>query len=538
MALTATVQRHADKIRWTSIALIVAALLLVSRSLPLGQAMQVLRSWIEGLGLWGAAVFALVYIAATVLFVPGLILTLAAGALYGLLYGTIVVSIASTLGAGAAFLIGRHLARDKISEVAAKHPKFDAVDEAIAEGGWKIVALLRLSPAVPFNLQNYMFGLTRIGFWAYLLTSWIAMLPGTFLYVYVGHITGAAVAGGRERTAGEWILLGIGLVATVAVTVYVTILARSKLDKRTELEESEEAEEVPPEDLHPEEQAPASVVPALAWALLAILAVGGAAWLHASPGIVSGLFGPPGVDLQEAYEPRPAGPSVDHSTYGELLTAHVDEAGWVDYRGLMEDEETLDRYLETVAEAPFDALGRNEKLALLINAYNAFTLKLILDHWPVDSIKEIPSDERWKDARWRIGSHTWSIDQIEHEQIRPKFAEPRIHFVLVCAAVGCPPLAREPYRAETLEEQLEERTEYVHDQETWLQYEPDENLLRLTPLYDWYGSDFRQVAGSILDFVARYSEPVAAALERGEEPEIEFLHYDWTLNDVEYRGSR
>ncbi|MDX1631446.1 MAG: VTT domain-containing protein [Thermoanaerobaculia bacterium] len=538
MTATATLQRHADKIRGSSIALIVVALVVASRSLPLGQAMQALRGWIEGLGLWGAAVFTLVYIVATVLFVPGLILTLAAGALYGLLYGTIVVSIASTLGAGAAFLVGRHLARQKISELAAEHPKFDAVDRAIAEGGWKVVALLRLSPAVPFNLQNYMFGLTRIGFWAYFFTSWLAMLPGTFLYVYVGHVTGAAVTGGRDRTPGEWVLLGIGLLATIAVTVYVTILARRKLAEQTEVEEDGEAEEGPPEEGELEREAPASVVPALVWALLAILAVGGAAWLQASPGILSGLFGPGRVEMKEAYEARPGGPSVDHSTYGELLATHVDGAGWVDYKGLMEDEETLDRYLETVAEAPFEALDRNEKLALLINSYNAFTLKLILDHWPVDSIKEIPRDQRWKAERWRIGSHTWSLDQIEHEQIRPKFQEPRIHFVLVCAAVGCPPLAREPYRAETLGRQLEERTEYVHGRETWLRYEPEENLLRLTPLYDWYRSDFLQVADSVSEFVGRYSEPVAETLERGRAPEIEFLDYDWTLNDVKYRRSR
>ena len=174
----------------------------------------------------------LLYVIATVLFVPGTLLTLAAGAMFGLVGGMITVSIGSTLGASLAFLIARYLARSQIAALADRNRSFGAIDRAIAAGGWKIVVLLRLSPAIPFNLQNYLYGLTSIRFWPYVLSSWLAMMPGTLLYVYLGHVTGAAVNADRERTAAEWVLLAIGLLATLVVTVYITRLARSKLQEQ------------------------------------------------------------------------------------------------------------------------------------------------------------------------------------------------------------------------------------------------------------------------------------------------------------------
>lgn len=180
---------------------------------------------------------------ATVLFVPGTILTLAAGAMFGLVVGTITVSIGSTLGAAFAFLIARYVARDKIAAMARGNRKFGAIDKAIGEGGWKIVAMLRLSPAIPFNLQNYLYGLTPVRFWPCVITSWVAMLPGTFLYVYLGHATGAAVGADRARTAAEWAMLAIGLLATAGVAVYITWLARRRLHEQ--LQEANEDAAVP-----------------------------------------------------------------------------------------------------------------------------------------------------------------------------------------------------------------------------------------------------------------------------------------------------
>lgn len=220
---------------WLSSLVALVLLALAIRQIPIGQAMEALRGWIAGLGIWGPVALVLLYVVATVLLVPGMILTLAAGAMFGVVVGTIAISIGSTLGAAAAFLIARHVARDRIAALAARNPNFRALDRAIEEGGWKIVAMLRLSPAIPFNLQNYFYGLTPIRFWPCLLASWVAMLPITFSYVYLGHITRAAVGRDRARTPAEWTVMAIGVVATVAATVYITQLVRRKLrEKMTE----------------------------------------------------------------------------------------------------------------------------------------------------------------------------------------------------------------------------------------------------------------------------------------------------------------
>ncbi len=223
--------RAITTIRWFAFFGIVVAGSVALRMLPIEQAMSALKNWIAELGFWGPVVFVLLYVVATILFVPGTILTFVAGAMFGLMRGTILVSAGSTIGAAFAFLIARYVAREKVVEMAKGNRRFDAIDRAIGEGGWKVVGLLRLSPAIPFNLQNYLYGLTPVRFWPYLATSWIAMLPGTFLYVYIGHVTGAVVGAERERSMLEWGMMVIGLLATVVVTVYVTRLAHRKLNE-------------------------------------------------------------------------------------------------------------------------------------------------------------------------------------------------------------------------------------------------------------------------------------------------------------------
>jgi len=203
-------------------------------------AQALLRSALDGiarLGPWGPVIFVLLYVAATVAFVPGSILTLGAGFVFGVVKGSIIVSISATLGATAAFLVGRYLARDWVSKKIEGNAKFKAIDEAVAREGWKIVGLTRLSPVFPFNLLNYAFGLTRVSLRDYFFASWIGMMPGTVMYVYLGSLAGdlAAVgAGGRARTPAEWALYVVGLLATVAVTVYVTRVARRALQQRIE----------------------------------------------------------------------------------------------------------------------------------------------------------------------------------------------------------------------------------------------------------------------------------------------------------------
>jgi uncharacterized membrane protein YdjX (TVP38/TMEM64 family) len=191
--------------------------------------------WVSGLGIWGPVIFILIYIIATVLFIPGSILTLGAGVVFGVVKGSVIVSISATLGATAAFLVGRYLARDWVAGKIAGNRKFSQMDEAVAREGWKIVGLTRLSPVFPFVFLNYAYGLTKVSLRDFFFASWVGMIPGTVMYVYIGSLAGDLAtlgAAGRTRTAGEWVLYGLGFLATVAVTVLLTRIARAALGKK------------------------------------------------------------------------------------------------------------------------------------------------------------------------------------------------------------------------------------------------------------------------------------------------------------------
>jgi uncharacterized membrane protein YdjX (TVP38/TMEM64 family) len=187
--------------------------------------------WVGQLGPSGAVIFIAIYVVATVLFIPGSVLTLGAGAVFGVMWGSIYVSIGSTLGATCAFLVGRYLARNAIARKIEGNERFAAIDKAVANEGWKIVGLTRLSPVFPFTLLNYAFGLTRVKLGHYMLASWIGMMPGTVMYVYLGSLAKAA-SGERTRTTGEWVLYGVGLLATLVVTIFVTRIAKKALAKK------------------------------------------------------------------------------------------------------------------------------------------------------------------------------------------------------------------------------------------------------------------------------------------------------------------
>lgn len=219
-------------IKWIVVAVVILILIFLAFRFNLQQILRNALDWISGLGALGILIFIALYILACVLFLPGFILTLGAGVVFGVVKGSIAVSIGATLGAACAFLVGRYLARDWVAGRIAGNDKFKAVDEAVAREGWKIVLLTRLSPIFPFNLLNYAFGLTKVRLKHYFIASWIGMIPGTIMYVYIGSLAGSLAnlgAGGHKRTTGEWILYGVGLLATIAVTIYVTKIARKSL---------------------------------------------------------------------------------------------------------------------------------------------------------------------------------------------------------------------------------------------------------------------------------------------------------------------
>jgi uncharacterized membrane protein YdjX (TVP38/TMEM64 family) len=216
--------------KWAIGALVVAAAVLLFANFDVRGLLREALDAIARLGAWGPVLFVAVYIVAAVLFIPGSALTLGAGAMFGVVWGSIYVSIGATLGATAAFLVGRYLARGWVSRKVEGDASFAAIDRAVADEGWKIVGLTRLSPVFPFTLLNYAFGLTRVKLRDYVLASWIGMMPGTVMYVYIGSVARAA---GEKKSPAEWALYGVGLVATIVVTVFITRIARRALAQRT-----------------------------------------------------------------------------------------------------------------------------------------------------------------------------------------------------------------------------------------------------------------------------------------------------------------
>ncbi|MBI2880510.1 MAG: TVP38/TMEM64 family protein [Candidatus Tectomicrobia bacterium] len=212
--------------------------------LPVRESLRLFLEWVETLGFWGPVLLAAAYTPACIFYIPGWILTTGSGFAFGVPLGTAAVSVGSVIGASAAFLLGRTLARDWVEKRVLSNPTFRAIDRAVEENGFKIVLLTRLSPVFPFNLLNYAFGITKVRFRDYVLASWIGMLPGTVMYVYLGSaaksltdLAAGGIAGGMERQA----LFGIGLAATLVLTVLITRMARKAMKDALALRATESA---------------------------------------------------------------------------------------------------------------------------------------------------------------------------------------------------------------------------------------------------------------------------------------------------------
>ncbi len=216
--------------RVLALLVVLAALVAAVVWLPVDAWLRAAVDWIEGLGWWGPVALVGLYVLACVFLVPGSVITLGAGAAFGVVEGSITVSIGATLGATAAFLVGRHLARGLVERRVAGNERFAAVDRAVGREGFKIVLLTRLSPVFPFNVLNYAYGLTSVRVRDYVLASWLGMIPGTILYVWLGAAAKSAIAP-EEAGTGQVVLKWVGLAATLLVTVYVTKVARRALDE-------------------------------------------------------------------------------------------------------------------------------------------------------------------------------------------------------------------------------------------------------------------------------------------------------------------
>jgi hypothetical protein len=227
--------------------------------------------------------------------------------------------------------------------------------------------------------------------------------------------------------------------------------------------------------------------------------------------------------------------SFDHSTWDHLL-AEGTEDGLVDYGYMMEHRGELDDYLDRVAHADLASLAPSELEALLMNAYNALTVRSILDHWPVDSIRDI--DGVWSKATHTVGGQELTLDEIEHRLLRPFWKDPRIHFAVNCASRSCAPLPPWAFDGATLDDQLDRRAHDFLSSPDNVRIEGD--ALRVSKYFDWYGDDFTKPgweprADTIPQFVARYSRPEVATFvaEHGGDVPLEHMSYEWSLNAAE-----
>ncbi|MGF2038129.1 MAG: TVP38/TMEM64 family protein [Nostoc sp. CmiVER01] len=232
-----------SKLKLLLLSCLIVTLIIVAKQFNFQGLLQTLVIWVKSLGVLGPIAYIVIYNLATLLFIPGSLLTFAGGWLFGVFWGSIYVLIAATAGATLAFIIGRYLSRDWVSRQMEKHPKFKAIDLAVAKEGWKIVLLTRLSPIFPFNLLNYAFGVTQVSLNDYILGSF-GIIPGTVMYVYIGSLAGnlAMINTFYQPTTPEtqvwqWVMRIIGLIATVAVTVYITKVAQKALAQSVALEE-------------------------------------------------------------------------------------------------------------------------------------------------------------------------------------------------------------------------------------------------------------------------------------------------------------
>ncbi len=245
-------------------------------------------------------------------------------------------------------------------------------------------------------------------------------------------------------------------------------------------------------------------------------------------GIVHSVAGVPCV--------RAAGPGApDHAVLTTLLAKYV-SAGGVDYRGWSanaEDRGALRGYIAGLERAAPSRLERGEALAYWINLYNAVTLDLVLENYPLKSIKDVgaPLSSPWKQDLVTVEGKALSLDRIENDVIRPSFLEPRIHFALSCAARSCPPLRAEAYAAASLEAQLEEQTAHFLADATTNSLD-EKGVLRLSKLFEWYEGDFREAKGSVVAFVTPYVPALRALGPEAKPPAVQFVEYDWALNEA------
>jgi uncharacterized membrane protein YdjX (TVP38/TMEM64 family) len=465
---------------------------LVSRE-GIAQGVEVLRS-----SPWAPLLFVPAYAAAVGLGIPGTLLTLAGGAVFGLWWGTAFNWLGATIGANLAYALARFLGREGLGQLlgekSKRWPAMERLDSAVGKHGFRGMLTLRLIPVAPFNALNFGGGLVGMPWPSYALATGLGILPGTFVYTMFAD---ALLQGSTEASRQAFVRVLVSGALLILLSFLPSILTRLRVK-----------------------------LPGAGIALLV------AAFLVPAPTEARG-------------QPLP-----DHSSFTQLLTEFV-RPPLVDYARLKEGRWRLDAYLRelagtdpiTLAESP-----RPVRLAFWINAYNACMLKRVVDHYPIqkkrsflgglaNALARRPDNSVWQiddvfqGEHCEIAGSPRSQDHIEHEIIRP-MGDPRIHFAVNCAAKSCPPLAPAAYQPATLDEQLDRATKnLVDDPRHFLLVTEGSPKVRLSRVLDWYGEDFGGERG-VLTFLSKYLADEEREILLDDAIEVEYFSYDWSLNDL------
>jgi uncharacterized membrane protein YdjX (TVP38/TMEM64 family) len=222
-------RHHTRLLKLAAVAVLLLAAFLLLRSLPVERPLTALKDRVDDLGPWGPVLFMLFFIVSTVVILPGWPITVAAGAVFGPILGTGVISAASTASAAVSFLLARYSVHGRVSRAIARFPKLQAIYRALGTGeGWKLVAAVRLGHVGPYGLQNFVFGLTPVRFATYLVTTWLVQIPGTFAYVYLGHVGGATLEGETSAGLPHSVQL-LGAAGVLAGVTFGALVARRAL---------------------------------------------------------------------------------------------------------------------------------------------------------------------------------------------------------------------------------------------------------------------------------------------------------------------
>jgi hypothetical protein len=229
--------------------------------------------------------------------------------------------------------------------------------------------------------------------------------------------------------------------------------------------------------------------------------------------------------------------TFDHSKFDQILKQYVDEKGLVDYNGIAKDPR-FGEYMESLKSAQTDKMSRNGQLAFWIDAYNAVTIDKVIKWRPKKSVRETLIPGVWTSTKFFttrdhiVAGQQLSQDDIENDILRKKFKDPRIHFAIICASLGCPPLPRVAYTEENVQTRLEEVTSKYMNSPRGVRINRSKNMLYLSKLFEWYAIDFIAKSGSVMNFIKPYLAPETLEFLK-QDPKISYIYYDWALNAKE-----